>query len=321
MIRPTLVAIGRSSLLLHTIRHLANRGFSIRGIITDEQYPEYGVGVDDFRDVSRELNASFLTTKSITPHVLSTVRDWLSEGGTETAGISANWRFIVPEAMLNLFSMGVLNVHIGSLPDFKGNATANWSILSGESSTYVNVHRMAVELDAGDIIARQVVPINSSTYVGEILATAESATPALFELALSRLVANPAYCEASNGPEGSRCFPRLPEDGLINWNDSAESILRLVRATSHPYPGAYTYYNGRHMMIWKARPALIDQPFLAVAGHVLNADSASGVLTVACGDGAVLIEDFEFQDGNVTDSGPRGLRSRLGGGPAQPNPS
>lgn len=306
-----LVAIGRSALLLRTLEHLTGVGYQIAGIVTDEANAEYGVGVEDFQSLARRAGAEFCLSKKITPEVIDVVAGWTRSSGASVA-ISANWRFIVPDQFLSLFPDGVWNLHIGNLPDFKGNATANWSILAGESVTFANVHRMEPALDAGSIIARLPIEISTSTYVGEILAETERAAPELFELALARVATTPDHTEVPNGPDGIRCYPRLPEDGLIDWHDSAESVVRLVRASSRPYPGAFSYLGARRVVIWRARPAAIDQAFLAVPGQVMEIDRSRGLVRVACGQGAVELEETEV-DGEATAAGQlvRSVRSRF----------
>lgn len=306
-----LVAIGRSALLLRTLEHLTGVGHQIAGIVTDEANAEYGVGVEDFHSLARRTGAEFCLTKKITPDVIKAVAGWTRRSGARVA-ISANWRFIIPDLFLGLFPEGVWNLHIGRLPDFKGNATANWSILAGESVTFANVHRMVPALDAGPIIARLPIEISTSTYVGEILAETERGAPELFELALARIAATPDHTEVPNGPDGIRCYPRLPEDGLIDWNESAESVTRLVRASSRPYPGAFTYLGSRRIIVWRARPAALEQTFLAVPGQVMNIDRTQGLIRVACGHGAVELEEIET-DGIFTEISElvRSVRSRF----------
>ena len=317
MTRRSLVAIGRSALLYRTLEHLANAGYDIAGIVTDEANAEYGVGVDDFQTLAERTGAEFCLTKKITPGVVDTVAGWTRRSAA-TVAISANWRFIIPATLLSLFRDGVWNLHIGNLPDFKGNATANWSILTGESVTFANVHRMEAALDAGAIIARAPIEISSSTYVGEILAETERLAPGLFELALTRIAATPGHTEAPNGPDGIRCYPRLPEDGLIDWRQSAESVVRLVRASSRPYPGAFSYLDGRRVVIWRARPAATDRAFLAVPGQVLEIDRTRELVRIACGDGAVDLEEVEV-DGVAVPTGQivSSIRSRFSAGRAE----
>ncbi len=314
----SLIAIGRSNLLYRSLEYLAESGFTICGIITDDANPEYEFGVEDFRHLADDLGARFIACRRLTSDVLNTVGDWVETSAARTA-ISANWRFLIPDSFLARFPDGVWNLHIGRLPDFKGNATANWSILTGETQTFANVHRMEHDLDAGAILARVAIDISPTTYVGDILSETERHAPGLFRRALERLDTLPHQVEIANGVEGLRCFPRLPEDGIIDWSESSDAVLRLVRATSRPYPGAFSYLQDRRVTVWRARSVDADGAFLAVPGQVLAIDNTAGTVRVACGHGAVDLEEVEV-DFVVTPASHlvRGIRSRFRPAPAQP---
>jgi methionyl-tRNA formyltransferase len=154
---------------------------------------------------------------------------------------------------------------------------------------------MAEQLDAGDIISRKAIAINSHTYVGDVLAQANIDAPLLFEDALSKLMQDEHYILEKGSTDGLRCYPRLPEDGLIHWNDSAVHIHRLVRASSRPFQGAFTYYRGSKAIIWKASLVPATSQWLAVPGHIIQIDKTAGTITVATGDGLLMIEEMEWE--------------------------
>ena len=284
-----LLAIGRSGYLYHSIRYLHDLGYRFSGIITDEAYREYEIKKEDFERLARETGAALFTAKDLDTPVM---RRWITASGTRAA-ISANWRFRIGPQILDLFPCGILNFHLGNLPDYKGNATVNWSIINGEEQIHANVHRMAGDLDAGDIIARRSIPIGEDTYVADIIAEAERVAPELFRDALEKVLADPGYCEVKGTSGGLRCFPRLPEDSQINWYAGMEEISRLIRASAEPYPGSFTYLNGEKIRIWRARPYRDHVPFLAVPGHVVGLGERPETILVACGNGLVEIQELE----------------------------
>ena len=283
---PTLLAIGRSRLLLDSITHLADRGFPFGVIVTAPASAEYDVTPADFERLAERLGSDYLlTTKADSAEVCEAVRR-----REVRAGISVNWQYVLPSSFLDLFPLALVNLHLGNLPDYKGNATVNWAILNGQTEIHANVHRMVPELDAGDVLARQRIPIDEETYVGDVLDQATRAAPALFEQALTSLAEDPGACLDRGRVEGLRCYPRLPEDGLIDWTRPAVHVARLVRASSRPYPGAFSHLGSRRVTVWRARVAP-DTPFLAVPGHVLGPDPDGTRLRVACGAGAVDLEE------------------------------
>ena len=302
-----LVAIGRSRLLHDSVEHLAAAGHRFAAIVTAPPSPEYDVGPAEFAVLADRLGCElFVVEKGGVPKEVAAA----VERHRPAAGISVNWQYVLPGPFLDLFPHGLLNLHLGNLPDYKGNATVNWSILNGENEIHANVHRMAVELDAGDVIARTPIPLDDTTYVGDVLARARELAPELFREALDRLAEDPAACVVPGSTAGLRCYPRLPEDGLLDWSRPAWEVARLVRASSRPYPGAYSFLGGRRVTVWRA--AVADRTdFLAVPGHVLGPGPGSTLL-VACGDGALELQEVTVGDDAVEPGAlTRSIRARF----------
>jgi methionyl-tRNA formyltransferase len=283
---PTLLAIGRSRLLLDSVDYLATRGYRFGAIVTAPGNAEHDVGPADFEQLARRLDSDFfVTTDASSPDV----GESLQRRGV-AAGVTVNWQYVLPQGFLDLFTGALLNLHLGNLPDYKGNATVNWAILRGETEIHANVHRLVAALDAGDVLARRRIPLEENTYVGDVLAMATRLAPELFEEALRSLQADPAAYVVAGSPDGLRCYPRLPQDGLIDWTQPAAAVCRLVRASSLPYPGAFSHLGARRVVIWRAQVAP-ETTFLAVPGHVLGAVGDTGRLRVACGEGAIDLEE------------------------------
>ena len=284
-----LIAIGRSRYLFDAIERLAQRGYAFKAIVTEEAYEEYDVKHADFERLAARLGSAFFMTRDVdsTP-----IRELVAQHGIRVA-VSANWKYKIAESFIGLFECGILNLHLGNLPDYKGNATLNWSILNGETFVNANIHKMAAELDAGDVIVRQSIPITPQTYVADLIREAEAIAPALYERGVARVLEDPNACEVAGTTRGLRCYPRLPEDGLIDWRQSAEAISRLVRASSRPYQGAFSFLDGERVTIWRAAPRVPPDRFLAVPGHVIDIDRAGGGVTVACGSGWLQLQEIE----------------------------
>lgn len=303
-----LLAIGRSGYLYNSIRYLHAQGYTFRGIITDEAYQEYDIKKEDFEALALETGADFFTARDLGSPAL--VR-WVRQNGIRAA-ISANWRFTIGRDILELFPCGILNFHLGNLPDYKGNATVNWSIINGEQEIRANIHRMDAELDAGDIVSRWSIPIGRETYILDIIREAERVAPGLFEDALEKVLADPSYYEVKGSPEGLRCYPRLPEDSQIDWNENMEQISRLIRASASPYPGSYSFLNGEKIRIWKARPCPRHPEFLAVPGHVVAVNRQAETILVACKDGLMEIQELEYSGKRVAPASlVKSIRSRF----------
>ena len=289
-----LIAIGRSRYLYEGIRHMVSKGYVFKAIVTEEAYEEYDIKHTDFEQLAGEIKACFFKIKSLNNEDLVKI---VKDNHIRVA-ISVNWKYTIPKSFLDLFECGILNFHLGSLPDYKGNATVNWAIINGEDHIYGNIHKMDPALDAGDVVARKSIPVTPETYISDVLKQAEEMVPALYEEAVAKVLEKPDAYVVKGTTEGSRCYPRLPEDGQISWNQSAENISRLVRASSHPYKGAFSFLNGEKIIIWKAKAYYPENKFFAVPGHVVTLNKATGTILVACGEGMLEVQEIE-KDGEV----------------------
>lgn len=286
-----IIAIGRSRYLFAGIQHLVSKGFTIKAIVTEEAYEEYDIKHSDFESLAGKIGARFFMIKSLLNEELIQ----LVKNNGIRAAISVNWKFTIPKSFLDLFECGILNFHLGNLPDYKGNATVNWSIINGESEIYGNIHKMDPELDAGDVLARKSIPITKQTYISDILGQALVDVPLLYEEALQKVLSRPDAFLIKGSVKGLRCYPRLPEDSQINWHDSSLQIDRLVRASAKPYNGAYSFLQGEKIIIWKAAEFQNTERFLSAPGHVVAIQKEAKSIRVACGDGMLEIHEIEHK--------------------------
>lgn len=289
-----LIALGRSRYLYDSIIHLAGLGYNFKAIITEKAYEEYDIKDDDFRNLAEKIGADFYMSKTLNiPSLLETI----NKNEIQIA-ISANWQYKIPKSILDLFQFGIINFHLGNLPDYKGNATVNWTIINGEKFIYGNIHKMDPELDAGDVISRKAISISPVTYIHDILVEAVKDAPVLYEEAIKNLHTDPLSYVVKGSLKGLRCYPRLPEDSQINWHDSAENISRLVRASSDPYQGAFSFLNGKKVVIWKAVEIFPEDKFLAIPGHIVQINKDDESIFVACQNGLLKVQEIGF-DGAV----------------------
>jgi methionyl-tRNA formyltransferase len=131
-----IIAIGRSRYLYDGIKYLVSKGFVCKAIVTEEAYEEYDIKHTDFELLATETGALFFMMKSLNNEELIQI---VKENKIRAA-ISVNWKYTIPKSFLDLFECGILNFHLGNLPDYKGNATVNWSIINGKikyTETYI----------------------------------------------------------------------------------------------------------------------------------------------------------------------------------------
>lgn len=311
------VALGRTEHLYDTILALTKAGHEATAIATAPAAPEYLRRDNDFKALAETLGCPFFGREIIEGVDHPALRQ-------ARIAVSVNWPSLIPLAFLRQFPLGVLNIHAGDLPRYRGNACPNWAILQGEDEVVLSVHRMQPnELDCGPIFAQGRMPLTESTYISDVNAWILKIAPQLFLDALNSLQVDPEFAirrVRADDPESMRCFPRLPEDGYIDWTQSADSIQRLVRASAPPLPGAYTYMWDKNRLqrvhILKAKVARRGMGHdLAVPGQILINNAGNGESRVACGEGTILIlEECRIRQTPTFKPGAawKSIRSRLG---------
>jgi methionyl-tRNA formyltransferase len=201
---------------------------------------------------------------------------------------------LVPERLVKIAAHGGVGFHPTMLPEGRGRAPVAWTILKGARAA-VNLFYLVDEADAGDIIVQREVKVLADDYSEDLIhRTNLVLQEVIFELA--PLIRSGKIPRTPQDHSKATYYPkRTPVDGLIDCSQSTDSIYRLIRAAGMPYPGAFTSYGGRKLIIWRAKPAEPDEVSgQAKPGCVLSVDNDKGAL-IATGDGGIWATEMEWQ--------------------------
>jgi methionyl-tRNA formyltransferase len=194
------------------------------------------------------------------------------------------YRHMLGPEVLAVPRRGAFNMHGSLLPKYRGRVPVNWAIIKGEKETGVTLHEMVAKPDAGRIVDQMAVPILPDDQALDVFNKITAAAAALLERALPALIDGSAVLKPQDLARGSYFGGRKPEDGIIDWDDSAQNIHNLIRAVAPPYPGATTTVNGRAVKI--TRSALAPERFTHHNPGGLNVSSERCI--ALCGDGKML---------------------------------
>ncbi len=210
--------------------------------------------------------------------------------------LSFHYRAMVGPELRALFPAGCLNLHASLLPKYRGRAPINWVLVRGETETGVTLHHMADDADAGDIVAQRRVAIASTDTALTLTRTLAAEAATLLRETLPLVVSGRATRTPQVAAEATSVGKRRPEDGKIDWSQPAEAVRNLVRAVSHPWPGAFTFVADRKVFVWGARK--VEGP--GQPGEILDVNP----LVIACGQGAIEVTEGQAADG-VWATGPQ----------------
>ncbi|MBV9771574.1 MAG: methionyl-tRNA formyltransferase [Bryobacterales bacterium] len=197
---------------------------------------------------------------------------------------------IIPQKIIDIPPLGIINVHASLLPKYRGAAPIQWAVANGEIRSGVTTMRIDAGLDTGDILLKwqtEIGPEEDALELGRRLAVAGA------DLLVQTLRDNPTPIKQNPG-EATYAPILKKEDGMIDWRWRAEKIFNRSRGFL-PWPGAYSIFRRQIFHIWKSRIAS-DSP-----GESHSPSGAPGQiiphrkrLLIACGEGTAL-EPLEVQ--------------------------
>jgi len=199
-------------------------------------------------------------------------------------GVVVAFGRILPDSLLAIPRLGMINVHASVLPRYRGAAPIQRAVLAGDTETGVTIMRVETELDAGPTFAVATAPIPPDATSGDVEAVlaargADLLLPVVDDLASGRAVETPQdHARATFAPKITK------EEGVIDWSEPADRIHNRVRGLQ-PWPLASTRLEGARVVLRKTlpapAPAEVPDTDLTPAGTVV-AVTKDGLI-VACG--------------------------------------
>ena len=309
-----IVYFGTPQFAVPTLRRLLASSHTVVGVVTQPDRPRgrgQKVSHAPVKALALEHGVPvYQPSRLREPVVAETLRVWQPD-----LGVVAAYGRLIPDDLLALPRLGMINVHGSLLPKYRGAAPVHRAVIDGETATGVTIMRVVTELDAGDMLATVTHPIGPDD-------TSEAVEHALSELGAALLVE--VVDRLTIGPvEGVPQDSRLAtyaqkitrDDGLIDWALPAVAIHNRVRGL-YPWPHAFTYLDSARLIILKTRVVEGVAPGSPAAPGTIVGDSRDAI-HVAAGPGTCLaIEQLqpegrkpmtarEFLSGRALPSGSR----------------
>lgn len=197
---------------------------------------------------------------------------------------------IIPQSIIDMAPLGIINVHGSLLPHYRGAGPIQWAILNGETRTGVTTMRIDAGLDTGDMLLKAetgIGPDENAVELGQRLAVmgADLLVETLAGLAEGRIAA-----EKQDNAQATYAPLLKKEDGRIDWTRDARAIHNQVRGLQ-PWPGASTAFRGQALHIWKSRLWNGTAPPSASPGRLAGRKPP----VVTCGTGALELVEVQLE--------------------------
>ena len=202
------------------------------------------------------------------------------------------WSQLLNSEIISIPKIGVIGSHPTELPKYRGRAPIPWSILKGLKTSALTFFFIEEGTDSGDILDQRSFKLSSNDDATSVYKKVESVGKEMIQDNLTKLQ-NGNYTrkkqDVSNFIENWE--KRGPQDGIIDWSRNSQEIHTLIRATTHPYPGAYTIFNGSKLIIWGAEFSNEQSKGIGKIMHVNNFN-----VKIGTGKGVIILKRISFND-------------------------
>ncbi len=234
--------IGGSFDLLITLKDECAKNKSGR-IYLDDIAEKYDVPLLKIENINEASVISNLREKQI---------DWLFIIG---------WSQIARKELLGAPKKGCLGMHPTLLPEGRGRAAIPWAILKGLKKTGVTLFRLDEGVDTGDIAGQIEIPLSPDITANKLYEEVTKAHVLLMEQCWKDLQQDTLTFHRQDESMATVWPGRKPEDGEIRPDMNAEEAEHMVRAVTHPYPGAFYWQDGKKYILWSAKIAKEKEGF------------------------------------------------------------
>lgn len=195
---------------------------------------------------------------------------------------------IVPASMLNIASRVNVGFHPTPLPKGRGRAALAWLILTGMNGA-ATFFELRYGVDDGPIFVQESFSIEGDDDVGDVETKLLAAEKRALDRWLPRLSLGDFSAIDQDHLIASWFGRRTPEDGWIDWSAPRDTLMRLIRASAPPHPGAYTYFGDTKVDIFRAK--ISDRDEIGVPGRILRVDGNHS-FEVQAGDALISVIEW-----------------------------
>ncbi|MCR5250660.1 MAG: methionyl-tRNA formyltransferase [Lachnospiraceae bacterium] len=242
--------IGNHEEGLEAFRQTAEKGY-VTAFITldDEAFAKRSAGSRDYGGICERFGIPVYPVDTIKGERAYEI---LKEQQPELL-VVLGWSEILPKRLLDIPTIGTVGTHAALLPHNRGSAPINWALIRGEEETGNTLMWLSAEVDAGEIADQRAFPISLFDTCKTLYDRVAETNAEMIDALIRKLEAGRRPVLPIRNKSDEAILPRRrPKDGLLNWQQGARQIYDFIRALTIPYPGAFSYLNGKKYLLWEA---------------------------------------------------------------------
>ena len=218
------------------------------------------------------------------------VRQQLAATGAQVMVVAA-YGLILPQAVLDTFTLGCINIHASLLPRWRGAAPIQHAILAGDSHTGISIMRMEAGLDTGPVYLQEAIPIAADDTAASLHDKLATLGAACVVRALESIAGGSAHAQPQVQAGVTYAHKIEKAHAELDWTREAAELDCRIRAFN-PFPVAATHLRGETLRVWRARPLA---GVATVPGRIQAVET--NALLVECGSGLLRIEEMQRAGG------------------------
>ncbi|MCL2558185.1 MAG: methionyl-tRNA formyltransferase [Treponema sp.] len=265
--------------------------FELAALLTNPDSPRGRAGAPEPTDCARAFAELGSAAPILKPERLGAeARDAIAALRPDILASFAYGKIFGPK-FLALFPLGGVNAHPSLLPKYRGPSPIPAAILGMERETGVSIQRIARDVDSGDLLLQEKIPLDGGETTESLSLKAGEMAARLMTAALRGLADGSLQGAPQSHGEATFCGLIEKSEGLIDWSLGAREIEARARAFT-PWPLCWTMHSGRQLFMLEARAVAADSA--GVPGEVLGKDEKAGIL-IGTGNGALAVSRLQYQ--------------------------
>lgn len=283
-----IVFMGTPDFAVPTLQMLIDEGHTISAVVTQPDRPK-GRGNKETMPPVKELAVKYGLTVYQPDRIKDneTFYNDIKALNPDVMVVVAYGK-ILPETILNIPTLGCINIHGSLLPAYRGAAPIQWSIIDGQAETGVTIMYMDKGMDTGDMLLKRAMPIaKDDTYMTLHDKMKVVGAEALKE-AMPTIISGGTTRQKQDDTVATYAPVIQKTLGEVNWSKPATAIDCLVRGVN-PWPVAYTFYEGQVFKIWEC--VLTHETVDAAPGTIVAVDKQG--IHVQTGEGTLCITSLQ----------------------------
>ncbi len=235
-----IIFMGTPEFAVATLKQLVTNKYKVVAVVTSADKPAgrgKKIHESDIKKYAQSVDIPILQPTSLkSPEFIKTLQSYHAD-----LQIVVAFRML-PEQVWAMPKYGTINLHASLLPNYRGAAPINWAIINGDKETGVSSFFIEKEIDTGNIIYQEKIPIEPSDNAGSLHDKLMHLGATVIQKTIDDVAENknPKIDQNLLLEQKVNAAPKIfKDDCKINWDWNSEKIHHFVRGLS-PYPAAWT---------------------------------------------------------------------------------